>query len=122
MKLTLSLEGQPAAIVGILTRMHQHLHNGQAIQFSATLHPERGLGVEGIVECQASQEELTLWQEALELLEQAHKLQVRGRDFDDWIMAKLNAMNLDESVRIPLFAQLSTLEREGNLTASLPRS
>ncbi|MEB3164741.1 MAG: hypothetical protein VKK80_16045 [Prochlorothrix sp.] len=111
MKLTLSIEGQPAAIVGILSRVHEHLHGGQAVKFSATLHPERGLGVEGIVECDASEAELRLWQESLGLLEQAQQLQVRGKDFDAWVWAKLEAMGLEEETRIPLFAQLSTMER-----------
>lgn len=111
MKLTLSVEGQPAAIVGILSRLHEHLHSGQDIQFSATLHPERGLGIEGIVECKASQEELGLWKEALDLLHQAQRLQVRGKDFDTWLLAQLETMNLDEATRVPLFAQLSAMER-----------
>ncbi|MEB3274304.1 MAG: hypothetical protein VKJ85_11015 [Prochlorothrix sp.] len=111
MKLTLSIEGQPAAIIGILSRVHEHLHGGQSVKFSATLHPERGLGVEGIVECDASEQELQLWQTSLGLLDQAQRLQVRGQDFDTWILAKLEAMGLDEETRIPLFAQLSAMER-----------
>ena len=45
------------------------------------------------------------------LLEQAQQLQVRGKDFDAWVWAKLEAMGLEEETRIPLFAQLSTMER-----------
>lgn len=111
MKLTISLDGEPAAIEGVLSRVLEHLRSGDAVHFSSTIHPERSLGVEGIVEVSAQATELAHWKAALALLAQAQRLRLQGADFDQWVMAKLKAMDLPEEQSIPIFAQLSAMER-----------
>jgi hypothetical protein len=108
MKLTISVEGAPAAIDGILGRILEQLRQGTALNFSSTLHPERSLGVEGIVECKSTVEELAIWKQGLALFEQG----LRGPEFDRWLIARLKATALPEETLIPIFAQLSALERE----------
>jgi hypothetical protein len=112
MKLTISVEGAPAAIDGILGRILEQLRQGSALNFSSTLHPERSLGVEGIVECKSTVEELAIWQQGLALFEQGRAEGLRGQEFDRWLIARLKATALPEETLIPIFAQLSALERE----------
>jgi hypothetical protein len=111
MKLTISVDGHPAAIDGILVRILEQLRQGEALQFSATLHPERSLGVEGIVECEATAAELGAWHQGLGLFSQAQSQGLQGAAFDRWLIEHLKATDLPEETLIPIFAQLSALER-----------
>ena len=116
MKLTISVEGAPAAIDGILGRVLEQIRQGTALNFSSTLHPERSLGVEGIVECKATLEELALWKKGLALFAQGQAEGLHGPEFDRWLIAQLKATELPEETLIPIFAQLSALEREGKVS------
>ena len=119
MKLTISIDGSPAAIDGVLGRILEQLRQGDALNFSSTIHPERSLGLEGIIECTATAEELGLWKQALALFEQAQQAGLTGQAFDRWMIDQLKATQLPEETLIPIFAQLSTLERSNQGAASL---
>lgn len=120
MKLTISVDGEPAALDGILTRILEQIRGDEAINFSATIHPERSLGVEGIIECRATVEELGPWQQGLRWFAQAQAEGLRGAEFDRWILGKIKATDWPESTAIPIFAQLSALERSGIASTGEP--
>lgn len=112
MKLTLSLDGEPAAIESVLVMILRHLRNGQAVQFSTAIHPESGQGLEGLVEMNAPAEELAFWREALTLLDQAERLRLEGPEFANWLRDRLKAMDIPLERKVSTYAQLCTLERE----------
>ncbi|AZB72863.1 hypothetical protein [Synechococcus elongatus] len=112
MKLTVSLEGEPAAIESVLVMVLRHLRSGQEIQFSTAIHPESGQGLEGLVEMQAPEEELAFWREALKLLDQAERLRLQGTEFADWLRDRLKPMDIPLERKVSTYAQLCTLERE----------
>lgn len=113
MKLSISVEGNPAAIEGILARMVEHLRSGDAVNFKSAIHPESAMGVEGFIELKTSDTELQAWREALDLLEQSQALQLQGADLVTWLKQRVKQMDIPEEQQLPIFAQLYALAGKG---------
>ena len=111
MKLPISVDGEPAAIDGILGRILEQIRQGEAVNFSATIHPERSLGVEGIIEFKSTTPELAAWKQGLSLFAAGRSQGLQGEEFDRWLIAELKATDLPKETLIPMFAQLSAMER-----------
>ncbi|MFZ4665504.1 MAG: hypothetical protein ACOYME_03675 [Prochlorotrichaceae cyanobacterium] len=111
MKLTISVDGEPAAIDGILARILEQIRQGEAVNFSATIHPERSLGVEGIIEVKSTTPELAAWKQGLAIFAAGQAQGLQGEEFDRWLLTQLKATELPQDTLIPIFAQLSAMER-----------
>jgi hypothetical protein len=111
MKLTISVDGEPAAIDGILARILEQIRQGEAVNFSATIHPERSLGVEGIIEFKSTTPELAAWKQGLAIFAAGQAQGLQGEEFDRWLLTQLKATELPQDTLIPIFAQLSAMER-----------
>jgi hypothetical protein len=113
MKLTLSIEGEPAAIESILAQMLMHLRGGQPVNFSTSVQPESGMGVEGIIEFKSEESELARWQDCLGWLEEARGLNLEEEPLKDWLVARLKAQDWPREVCVPIYAQLLAMLLDG---------
>lgn len=112
MKLTISVDGDPAAIEGVLYRIHEHLRSGKAVNFKSAIQPESAMGVEGYIDVRATQTELGHWKAGLVLLEQARAQGLVGQAAVDWLKQGVKAMDLTEAQMLPIFVQLYTLLKD----------
>lgn len=113
MKLTISVDGDPAAIEGVLARIHEHLRGGEAVNFRSAIQPESNMGVEGFIEMKSATDELAAWKAGLELLQEGQQvLELRGQALTDWLKKKIKAMEIPEAQMLPIFAQLYTMVKE----------
>ena len=119
MKVTISVDGDPAAIEGILQHMiHEHVRGGEAVNFESTIQPESNMGVQGFIKVQSAAEELRSWREGLELFQEGRQvLKLRGQDLVDWLKKKIKAMDIPEEQMLPIFAQLYTMVKEEEETS-----
>lgn len=108
MKLSISVEGDPAAIEGVICRILEHLHGGEAVSFRSAIQPESAMGVEGWVEVQATQPELAAWKQALALVDQGRSLRLQDQSLIDWLKTQVKAMDIPDEQKLPIFAQLYT--------------
>lgn len=112
MKLTISVDGDPAAIEGVLHRIREHLRNGVAVNFKSAIQPESSMGVEGFIDLRATETELGHWKAGLDLLTQAREQGLAGQPAVDWIKQEVKAMDLDEDKMLPIFVQLYTMLKD----------
>jgi hypothetical protein len=119
MKLSISVEGDPAAIEGILARVLEHIRAGEAFTFKSAIHPESGMGVEGFLNLKGDEAETQIWREALDLLEESKLLRLEGLAFVDWLKQKVKQMDIPEEQQIPIFAQLYTMAHDQGRVQSL---
>ena len=114
MKVTISVDGDPAAIEGILQHMiHEHVRGGEAVNFESTIQPEKNVGVQGFIKVQSATDELQAWKEGLELLQEGRQiLKLRGQELINWLKKKIKAMDIPEEQMLPIFAQLYTMIKE----------
>lgn len=113
MKLTISVDGDPAAIEGILARIHEHLRGGEAVTFKSAIQPESNMGVEGFIEMQSATDELQAWKHGLDLLQEGReRLKLRGKPLTDWLKQRIKEMDISEEQMLPIFAQLYTMAKE----------
>lgn len=113
MKLTLSIEGEPAAVESILAQMLSYLRGGQPVNFSTSVQPESGMGVEGIIEFKSEEEELLRWRSALGWLEEARGLNLEEAALKDWLVARLKAQGWSREACVPIYAQLLAMLLDG---------
>ncbi|NJN30297.1 MAG: hypothetical protein HC824_07570 [Synechococcales cyanobacterium RM1_1_8] len=112
MKLTISVDGEPAAIEGVLTRIREHLRNGVAVNFKSAIQPESCMGVEGFIDFRSSQSELGAWRSGLDLLAQVQAEALVGQAAVDRLKQEVRAMDLPEEKLLPIFVQLYTMMKE----------
>lgn len=119
MKLTISVDGDPAAVEGVLYRIREHLRQGQAINFKSAIQPESSMGVEGYIDLRATQTELSHWKAGLTLLEQARAAGLQGQAAVDWVKQGVKAMDLSEDQMLPIFVQLYTMIKDAEAAAEV---
>ncbi len=113
MKLTISVDGDPAAIEGVLARIQEHMRHGEAVSFKSAIQPESNMGVEGFIEMRASTEELEAWFEGIGLLRHGQRaLKLEGQALIDWLKTQVKAMDVLDEKKLPIFAQLYTMVKE----------
>jgi hypothetical protein len=117
MKLTISVDGNPAAIEGVLYRIREHLRSGEAVNFKSAIQPESSMGVEGYIDLRANHTELGHWKAGLELLNQAKVRGLAGQAAVDWVKQEVKAMDLTEEQMLPIFVQLYTMIKDAELEA-----
>lgn len=115
MKLTISVDGDPAAIEGVLYRIREHLRNGIAVNFKSAIQPESSMGVEGFIDLRATESELSHWKAGLDLLDQAREKGLTGQAAVDWVKQEVKAMDLTEEKMLPIFVQLYTMMKDGEV-------
>ncbi len=119
MKLSISVEGDPAAIEGVLARALEHIRSGQPFTFKSAVHAESGMGLEGFLDLKGEEAETRTWREALDLLEQSRILRLEGPALIDWLKQKVKQMEIPEEQQIPIFAQLYTMAHDLGQVQSL---
>lgn len=119
MKLTISVDGDPAAVEGVLYRIREHLRQGEAVNFKSAIQPESAMGVEGYIDLRATQTELGHWKAGLALLDEARAAGLAGQAAVDWLKQGVKAMDLGEDQMLPIFVQLYTMLKDAEAAAEL---
>jgi hypothetical protein len=113
MKLTLSVEGEPAAIEGLLAQMLTHLRGGEPVNFSTSVQPESGMGVEGIIEFKSEAQELSQWRQALAWLPEVRELSLDEAAMKEWLVDRIKAQGWPRETCVPIYAQLLAMLLDG---------